>query len=347
MTREPEILVRVDGRAGRLTMNRPHALNALSHAMCRTIENALDDWRNDGSVDLVIIDAGDPRAFCAGGDITAVYHAARAGDFSLGQAFWYDEYRMNAKLAEYPKPVVSFMNGYVMGGGVGLGGHVSHRIVGESTKLAMPECGIGLVPDVGGTWILAQAPGRIGEYLGITGRRIGAADALFAGFADHFVPEAEWPALIEALCQSGTTDAVPQDIQPDTAGVLQGWRKSIERCFWGEDMTAINAKLETASDEFAIETRKSIARNSVISMEATLRLVRMARNARSVRDALRQEYRFTYRACQEAEFLEGVRAQLIDKDRDPKWQFTPDTLPARLVEEILRPLPPERDLVFD
>ncbi|MDP3860189.1 MAG: enoyl-CoA hydratase/isomerase family protein, partial [Phaeovulum sp.] len=190
-----DIVTRIEGRAGRITFARPAALNALSHPMALAIEAALDAWRHEPAVALVLIDAEGERAFCAGGDIAAMYHACKAGEFATSRAFWRDEYRMNAKIAEYPKPVVAFMQGFVMGGGVGVGGHARLRIVGETTQMAMPESGIGLIPDVGGSLLLSRAPGRLGEYLGLTGARMRAADAILAGFADIFLPEEGWEEM--------------------------------------------------------------------------------------------------------------------------------------------------------
>ena len=182
-----DLIIRTDRRAGRITFNRPQALNALSHDMALAIHAALNDWRDNPQVDLVIIDAVGDKAFCAGGDIAAVYHAGRAGDHAVGAQFFFDEYRMNAAIAEYPKPIVAFMQGFVMGGGVGVGGHASHRIVGDTTQIAMPESGIGLIPDVGGTYLLSRAPGRLGEYIGLTASRMGPGDAIHAGFADSVI----------------------------------------------------------------------------------------------------------------------------------------------------------------
>ena len=169
MTDQAEIHIRKEGRAGRITLDRPKALNALTYDMALAIGAALDQWRDDGAVDLVIIDALGDKAFCAGGDIQKLYDTGRAGDFAYGRRFWADEYRLNARIAEYPKPYVALMQGFVMGGGVGISCHGSHRIVCASTRIAMPECGIGLVPDVGGSLLLARAPGRLGEYVGCTG----------------------------------------------------------------------------------------------------------------------------------------------------------------------------------
>ncbi|WP_417807073.1 enoyl-CoA hydratase/isomerase family protein [Thioclava sp.] len=334
------MIARIEGRAGRLTFNREGALNALDHDMALAIETALDSWRDDASVDLVIIDAHGDRAFCAGGDIAAVYRAGIEGDYAPGRDFWRDEYRMNAKIAEYPKPIVAFMQGFVMGGGVGVGGHASHRIVGESTQVSMPESGIGLIPDVGGTLLLARAPGHVGEYLGLTGTRMVAADALYAGFADLFVPEAEWEDAKDRLIKTGNIDTLPMARTPPAPGTLADLRADIDRIFWAEDLAAIVAKLETAGSDFATRTLKTLYRNSPLSMAATLRLVRMTRANPTIRAALEHEFRFTWRAAEMGDFLEGVRAQIIDKDRDPHWKHTLASLPPEDVAAMLEPLGP-------
>jgi len=322
-----EMIIRKDRRAGRLTFNRPQALNALSHEMALAIDAALQEWRDDPEVALVVIDAEGERAFCSGGDIAAVYRAGLEGDHRVGREFFRDEYRMNARIAEYPKPIVAFMQGFVMGGGVGVGGHASHRIVGDSTQIAMPETGIGLIPDVGGSWLLGHAPGRCGEYLGLTGARIGAGDAIFTGFADSYIPEAEWPALIDRLAETGDVAAIAPHPRPEAP--LEGRDLS---AFGGPSVAEIVAALEAAGDEAAL---KPLRRNSPLSMAATLALVRAARGDASLRDSLARELRFTARATAESDFLEGVRAQIIDKDRNPQWSA--DASPAH-VAAMLAPL---------
>ncbi|MDS9468671.1 enoyl-CoA hydratase/isomerase family protein [Paracoccus sp. MBLB3053] len=322
-----DINIRKDRLAGRITFTRPQALNALSHAMALAIDEALEGWRDDPKVRLVIIDAEGDRAFCAGGDIAAVYRAGLSGDHQVGRDFFRDEYRMNAKIADFPKPIVAFMQGFVMGGGVGVGGHASSRVVCESTQIAMPEAGIGLIPDVGGSWLLGHAPGRVGEYLGLTSGRMGPGDAIFAGFADTYLPEAEWPALIELLAETGDISLVKGGPRPDAP---------LERmdlaAFGGRTVAEIIASLEAAGDERAL---KPLLRNSPLSMAATLALVRAARGDRSVRDSLAREYRFTFRATAESDFLEGVRAQIIDKDREPKWAADPSDGHVRALLEPL------------
>ncbi|SIS66396.1 enoyl-CoA hydratase/isomerase family protein [Phaeovulum vinaykumarii] len=335
-----DLHIRKDGRAGRITFTRETALNALSHAMALALEDALDAWRDDPQVALVVIDAQGPRAFCAGGDIAAVYHAGIAGDFAVGRDFWRDEYRMNAKIAEYPKPIVAFMQGFIMGGGVGVGGHASHPVVGDTSIVAMPESGIGLIPDVGGTWILGRAPGRLGEYLGITGARMGPGDAIHAGFARHYLPEAEWPAAIAALVETGDPARLPE--RPAPASPMAAAAAEIDAAFSAPDLAGIIARLQATGSDLAQGALKAIGRNSALSMAATLHLVRSARAAPDIRAALTQEFRFTWRACEKGDFLEGVRAQIIDKDRNPKWKFADiEALDPGLLEEMLAPLPPE------
>ncbi|WP_343116990.1 enoyl-CoA hydratase/isomerase family protein [Ostreiculturibacter nitratireducens] len=334
-----DIVTRKDGVAGRITLTRPKALNALNHEMCLEIEAALDAWREDEDVRLIVIDAEGERAFCAGGDIAAMYAAGKAGDFESPRTFWRDEYRMNAKMAEFPRPVVAFMQGFVMGGGVGVGCHASHRVVGESSQVAMPESGIGLIPDVGGSLLLAQAPGRLGEYLAVTGARMNAADAILAGFADYFVPEADWEALKAALVADGDLGRIDAASQTAPEGKLSGFRETIDRTFAGDTLGDIVRALRHEGGEFAEGALKIIGRNSPLSMACGVELVHRLRGTNSIRRSLELEYRFTARAMEHGDFLEGVRAQIIDKDRNPRWKHEgPEVLPAVDVARMLMPL---------
>lgn len=315
-----EISTFIDGRAGRITLTRAKALNALSHGMCREIEAALDRWRNDPNVDIVILDAEGDRAFCAGGDIAAVYEAGTTGKIAETGQFWSEEYRMNAKIAEYPKPVISLMQGFVMGGGVGIGCHGSHRIVGEATQMAMPECGIGLVPDVGGSMLLALAPGALGEYLGLTGERMKAGDTLYCGFADYFIPNDRWATLIKQLCETGNADLIKDAAEPAPQSALAQAQGAIDAIFGGASFAEIAEAVAASTSDDLANARKAFARNSPLSMRATLMLVRRVRQDPNIRYALEMEHRFTTRAVEDADLLEGVRAQIIDKDRSPKWK---------------------------
>ena len=334
-----DISIRTEGRAGRITLTRAHALNALTHDMALAIEAALDAWRDDEAVALVILDAEGDKAFCAGGDIAALYASGKAGDFAYGRRFWADEYRLNAKLAEYPKPIVSLMQGFTMGGGVGLGCHVSHRIVGESSRIAMPECGIGLVPDVGGSLLLARAPGRLGAYLGLTAARLEPGDAILAGFADHFIPQARWPDLIAGLCESGDVGAIADAREDAPEGPLHPKRAQIDRLMAGDSLPEILSALQADDSPFAAETLKAVRRNSALAMACTLELLsRLAAPDAGIRDALDLEYRVTWRAMEHGDVLEGIRAAIIDKDRKPVWKHGIDSLPPGVAADMLMPL---------
>lgn len=335
----PDILIRKDGRAGRITLNRPKALNALTYAMCLEIDAALIAWVKDPEVALILIDAEGDRAFSAGGDIAEMYTTGKAGDYAYGRKFWADEYRMNARIAEYPKPVVSFLQGFTMGGGVGVGCHGSHRIVGESAQVAMPECGIGLVPDVGGSFILATAPGRLGEYIGTTGVRLGPADAILAGFADLFVPEAAWEALKTRLIDTGDAGLIAAAAEEAPEGRLAALSPAIDRLFAPSTLADIAAALTAESSDFAAETARALARAAPLSAACTIEMIRRLRGAPTMREALALEYRFTYRAMEHADFIEGIRAAIIDKDRNPRWRHAgPEAVTADDIERLLMPL---------
>tara|TARA_R110000850_G_scaffold84598_2_gene181633 strand:- start:1100 stop:2143 length:1044 start_codon:yes stop_codon:yes gene_type:complete len=334
-----DIDIRITGRAGRITLTRAKALNAMTYEMCLAIEDALDVWANDDAVDLVVIDAEGERAFCSGGDIAELYATGRRGDFAYGQKFWADEYRLNYKIFNYAKPVVSFLQGFTMGGGVGIGCHGSHRVVGESSQIAMPEVGIGLVPDVGGSLMLALAPGRLGEYLGITAARMDAGDAIFAGFADTYIPQSMWTKAISELETSGDPACLSSYAAPAPAGQLQGQMAQIDTLFAGEALEDIRRMLDADQSEFAQSARKMIGRNAPLSMACTVEMVHRLRGpSLSMEKALDLEYRFTFRAMEHGDFLEGIRAAIIDKDRAPKWQYAQSDVPLAAVAKMLAPL---------
>lgn len=330
-----EIEIRTEGRAGRLSLNRPAALNALTHEQCLATLDALAAWRDDPAVAVVILDGAGPRAFCSGGDIALVTAEGRRGNFAAGRDFWRDEYRMNAVLAAYPKPIVSFLHGFVMGGGVGYGCHNSHRVAGETLQLAMPECGIGLIPDVGGTWLLSRAPGAVGLYLGLTAARLGPGDAIAAGFADLFIPEGEWDTVKSRLCETGDVATLPH--HPAPAAPLMDQRDRIDRLFAGATIPAIMAALDGDDSDLARAALKAMRRNSPLSMASTIAMLRPA--PASLNAALAQEFRWTWRAMEQGDFIEGVRAQIVDKDRNPRWQHArPEDVTAADVAAMLAPL---------
>ncbi len=337
-----DISIRIKGRAGRITLTRPNALNAMTYEMCLAIEQALDDWHADPDVDLVVVDAEGERAFCSGGDIAELYATGTQGDFAYGQKFWADEYRLNAKIFAYPKPVVSFLQGFTMGGGVGIGCHGTHRVVGETSQIAMPECGIGLVPDVGGSLMLALAPGRLGEFLGITASRMNADDAIYAGFADGYVVENSWDKIIVDLEDGGDTSALEAQYTTPAPGPLRAQQTDIDRLFTGEALGDIVTDLRNDSSPFAMDALKRIERNSPLSMAVSVETTHRLRGpSLSIEKALDLEYRFTSRAMEHGDFLEGIRAQIIDKDRNPQWQYADMNVPTAAIAKMLRPLGPD------
>ncbi len=331
-----DIHIRRSGVAGRITLTRAKALNALTYDMVLSMDAALKDWAADPSVALVIIDAEGDKAFCAGGDIQKLYETGLAGDFAYGRQFWQDEYRMNARLAEYPKPVVSFLQGFVMGGGVGVGCHASHRVVCDSTQIAMPECGIGLVPDVGGSLLLARAPGWLGAYLGLTAARMGPGDAIRAGFADVFIPQNEWSGVISDLETSSDVSALTSRATTAPAAEFAAQAEAIDDAFCN-DLAGVVQALEGREDAFSAAALKAIRRNSPLAMATTLALLSRLGDGATIRDALRLEYRVTSRAMQQGDFLEGIRAQIIDKDRNPRWKNALSDVSAAEAEAMLAP----------
>lgn len=321
-----ETIIRREGRAGRITLNRPKALNALTWGMVRAIQAALDAWRGDTAIEVVILDGAGDRGLCAGGDVRWLYEARKAG-LADAAAFWREEYILNADIADYPKPLVAIQDGIVMGGGIGLSAHARHRIVTERSQLAMPETTIGLIPDVGGTWLLSRAQGRLGVYLGLTGARMDASDAIQAGFAGSFVPLSGIAELIARLCAPGpeTIEEIVEDAsEPVPPSRLAAARPMIDRLFAADTIQAIGEALKTTTDELAQTARADLATRSPKALALTLEAIGRARAYRTLKDALTVEYRLCNRLYADGEFIEGVRALLVDKDKRPRWS------PARI-----------------
>ena len=332
MSETEDVATERRGSAGIVRLNRPKALNSLTLPMVRAIASALAGFAADDAVASVVILGEGERGFCAGGDIRALYHSGREG---TGEAasFWREEFRLNYAIATYPKPYVALMDGITMGGGVGLSSHGSHRVVTERTRLAMPETGIGYFPDIGATWLLSHAPGETGTFLGLTGLDVGAADAIHAGLADHCVASARLPTLVDAVAGlpvSATALDVHRTIAETATeaapGILDANRATIDRVFAHDSMEAIVDALATEPDDFCRETRRVIATRSPTSLKLTLRLLRAGARSASLAECLTREFGVGLQILRNPDFYEGVRAAVIDKDRNPKWS------PASLAE---------------
>ncbi|MBU6461570.1 MAG: enoyl-CoA hydratase/isomerase family protein [Bradyrhizobium sp.] len=335
---EPDLIARREGAAGIIRLNRPKAINAVTLEMFRDIDKALDTFEADPAVAVIVMEGAGDRGLCAGGDIRALYDSSKVqGD--LGKILWREEYILNARIARFPKPYVAFMDGIVMGGGVGLSAHGRHRVVTEKTKLAMPEVGLGFFPDVGGTWLLSHAPGDIGSYFGLTGQTMNGPDAIHARFADAVVPSAKLAVLREELTkvQPGTpSDEIKRLIDGfatgETAGPVAAMQATIDRWFGHDRMEDIIAALQRDGSEPALSTLKTLNEKSPRGMVVTLKLLRLARASSSLEQCLAREYRAALEVFASDDFREGVRAAVIDKDRNPRWSPSriEDVTPAML-----------------
>jgi len=313
-----EVLVERRGRLGHLVLNRPKAINALTHEMVRTIAATLDDWERDDSVSTVLITGAGERGLCAGGDIVAIYRDAIEGSDNSAE-FWADEYALNAHIARYSKPYVAFMDGVVLGGGVGISAHGSVRIVTERTRIGMPETAIGFVPDVGGTFLLSRAPGELGTHLGLTAGTVTGADAVALGLADHFVTSEALPGLALALETRDAAEAVAEVATRPPASALLKERSWIDACYASDDAAEIVERLATSPAEAARAAASAILTKSPTAVSVTLESLRRARALGTLEEVLDQEFRVSLRLVRGTELVEGVRAQVIDKDRTPHW----------------------------
>ncbi len=338
MALEDDIHIRKVGHVGRITLTRPKALNALTYEMCLAIEETLDEWAED-DLSLVLIDAEGERAFCAGGDIAELYQTGKAGDYEYGRTFWADEYRLNAKIKQYSIPYIAIMDGITMGGGVGISAHGSDRVVTEGSMVAMPECGIGLVPDVGGSFILSRSPGHLGEYLAATGYRMGPGDAVLAGFADLQVQRDRLGELKQALEETGDLAVLGEFAGPADPPQTGPYLKAIDQHFSKPTAVECVLSLESEDSDWARETAKLMRRGCPLSVACAYEMIRRARSLDELEQALEAEYRFTFRSMSDGELIEGIRAQIIDKDRDPKWRLQRlEDLGETDIERMLAPL---------
>src|SRR5437868_14392651 len=332
MSEAEDILFGREGGVATVTLNRPQALNAFTLDMYRRFDPMLRAWAEDSSVKAVLIRGAGERAVCAGGDVRAIYEAGRglSGDRSLTSVFFREEYELIRRIHRYPKPYVAIIDGITMGGGAGVSVNGAYRVATERTMLAMPETGIGLFPDVGATRFLNLCPGRIGCYLGLSGVRVGAADALYCRFATHYAPRERMPALIVALTGSGGVEETLAGFAADPGPApIAAPQPAIDRCFGGDAVAAIPDALQRKAAgggpdaEWAGETHAGLLTKSPTSLKITLRQLITGRDF-AIEEALALEYRLTQHVMAGHDFYEGVRAVLVDKDQHPCWD--PPTL---------------------
>ncbi|MEO7690783.1 MAG: enoyl-CoA hydratase/isomerase family protein [Sphingomonas sp.] len=336
-----EVLTQAEGKIARIRLNRPKAIHALTTAMCATILDALEAWRTDSEVEAILIDHAEGRGFCAGGDIRMLAESG-AKDGAEAREFFHTEYRMNHRLFTYAKPIVSFMDGITMGGGVGLSQPARWRVATENTRLAMPETGIGLFPDVGGGWYLSRLPGRTGQFLALTGHRLDGAECLALGLATHYLASdtlddakariAAEPQRIEAILDALSTPA------PDAR--ILAHRDAIDRLFASDTLEDIFTALEADPGEWAAQQLALLRTKSPQTMKVSLRLLHEGATMPTFEDEMRQEYAVGAHVVQRHDFLEGVRAVIVDKDNAPAWNpATPEGVTDHIIDQIFAPLP--------
>lgn len=313
-----DVLAHVEAGFGFLTLNRPKAINSLTHTMVTAMDTALARWAGDDSVRAVVVEGAGERGLCAGGDVVALYHSAKAGGADA-RSFFFDEYRLNARIGRYPKPYVALMDGIVMGGGVGISGHGNVRVATETCKIAMPEVGIGFIPDVGGTYLLSRAPGGLGLHAALTGAPFGAGDAIAMGFADHYVPHDDLLAFTATIASAGVDAALSAHAQEPPPSPLSAQRDWIDQCYAGETVPDILAALRKRDEVQANDAADLIATRSPVALAVTLAAVRRAAQLGTLEEVLVQEYRVSCASLRSHDFVEGIRAQLVDKDRNPRW----------------------------
>lgn len=336
----PEVLFERRGRLGLVTLNRPKAVNALTAGMVDLMLRQLTAWAGDDDVATVLVQGAGERGLCAGGDIVAIYEDMLHGGHRTA-GFWQAEYRLNSLIARYPKPYVALMDGLVLGGGVGISAHGSVRVVTERTRTGMPETTIGFAPDVGGTYLLSHAPGEAGTHAALTGAHLGAGDAVFLGLADHYVPSGSLTDLAAALVDHDAEDVVERYTRPAPDSLLAGHRDWIDACYASDDAARIVRRLREWAGpgrEAAVEAADTIEAKSPTSVKVTLASLRRAAGL-TLDEALAQEYRAGIRFLAGPDFREGIRAQVVDKDRNPQWKpaTLADVLPGQ-VDRFLEPL---------
>ena len=337
-----EVLVDTRGAAGVLSLNRPKALHALTLDMCHAMSAALADWASDDAVQVVMLDHAEGRGFCAGGDIAFLRNSALNDGGTSGRKFFHDEYQLNHQMFAYPKPIVAFMDGITMGGGVGIALPAKYRVATENTRLAMPETGIGLFPDVGGGWYLSRLSGRLGQFLALTGARLDGAECLWAGIATHYLPAdklaeakariAEHPDRIAGILSE-------LSITPPDARIADNAERII-RHFASDRFEDILASLEADDSDWAAKELATLRTKSPQTCKVALRQLADSAQLDDFADNMRMEYRIASRVLSRPDFAEGVRAVIVDKTNDPQWNpATPEDVSEELIDSIFAPLP--------
>jgi enoyl-CoA hydratase len=336
-----DVLISAERGVGRLRLNRPKAIHALTTQMCEAMSEALLRWRTDSNIECVLIDHAEGRGFCAGGDVVTLANSG-AGDAHQAREFFFAEYRLNHLLFTYDKPTIAIMDGITMGGGVGISQPCTYRVATENTRLAMPETGIGLFPDVGGGWYLPRLPGRVGQFMALTGARLDGAECHYLGLATHYVPQASLEELVERLVKapsraSGTLGNVAVKA-PDAA--IEANLPAITKLFASDRLEDVIAALDADESEWAQRERDTLGTKSPLSCKVSLRLLAEGAGRSSFADEMRAEYALAGRVVRTHDFREGVRALLIDKDNTPQWDPpSPTEVTDTMLDALFAPLP--------
>lgn len=339
-----EVLTRVDDGVGFITLNRPKAINSLNQTMVDLLSSVLIRWERDDAVRAVVLSGAGERGLCAGGDVVAVYHSARKDGVET-RRFWRAEYLLDGQVGRFAKPLVALMDGIVMGGGVGVSAHANTRVVTDTSKIAMPEVGIGFIPDVGGAYLLSRAPGALGLHAALTGAPFSGADAIAMGFADHYVPHRDLDAFTAAIVADGVESALAHHTIEPPPSALVAQRDWIDVCYAGDTAEDILAALRGHEAGPAQDAANLIATRSPIAVSVALEAVRRAAKLETLEDVLTQDYRVSSASARSHDLVEGIRAQIIDKDRNPKWSpATLATVTAADVDAYFAPV--EDDLSF-
>jgi len=336
-----DVLVHREGIAGHLTLNRPKAIHALTHPMCSTMIAALIAWRDEAEVQVVIVEHGEGRGFCSGGDINLLRHSALNDGGQAGRAFFFDEYRLNHLLFTYDKPVVAFMDGITMGGGVGISQPTRYRVATENTRFAMPETGIGLFPDVGGGWYLSRLVGRLGQFLALTGARLDGAECLWAGLATHYLPASALPEAKQRIAAGEQIDGVlaALAVSPPEPKIA-AHAEAIARHFASDVLEQVLASLEADDSEWAAKELATLRAKSPQACKVALRQLAQSATLTDFADNMAMEYRLGARVLVRPDFAEGVRAVIVDKDQSPKWNPpTPQGVTDEDLDAIFTALP--------